>query len=138
MFSNRFVQLFGQPRTPDADFITSRTHPGVTGRESEMAVNQYYADIAASVQRVTEDIVLKLAGQAHRTTGLKNLCLAGGVALNCTANGRLSREGPFDEIFIQPAAGDSGGALGATLYVNHLVLGQPRRFIMEHLLGQGV
>jgi carbamoyltransferase len=131
-FSGRFEALFGPPRARDAEFITRRTHPGLTGRDAEMERNQRYADVAASIQRVTEDVVLGLAREAHRATGLSRLCLAGGVALNSVANGRILREGPFDEVFVQPAAGDSGGALGAALYAYHVVLGQPRRFIMEH------
>ena len=70
-------------------------------------------DIAASIQKVTEEVVLRLAHTVHKETGEDNLCLAGGVALNCVANGRILREGPFKNIWIQPAAGDAGGALGA-------------------------
>ncbi|MBN1435085.1 nodulation protein, partial [Candidatus Fermentibacterales bacterium] len=94
--------------------------------------NQHYADIAASIQKVTEEVVLKMVGHLHETTGMKRLCMAGGVALNSVANGRIMRESPFEEVFIQPAAGDAGGALGAALYVHHVLLGHPRRFVMEH------
>src|SRR4029434_5744982 len=73
-----------------------------------------------------------MAGYLHRETGMENLCLAGGVALNCVANGRILREGPFKEIFIQPAAGDAGGALGVATYIYHSVLDQPRVESMEH------
>jgi carbamoyltransferase len=83
-------------------------------------------DLARSVQVVTEEIVLKQARHAHRVTGEKHLCLAGGVALNCVANGRLLREGPFEDIWIQPAAGDAGGALGAALHWWHEVEDHPR------------
>jgi carbamoyltransferase len=76
---------------------------------------------------VTEEIVLKMARHVHTITGEKNLCMAGGVALNCVANGRLLREGPFENVWIQPAAGDAGGALGAALLTWHLVKGQPRK-----------
>jgi carbamoyltransferase len=76
--------------------------------------------------------MLKMARYAHERTGSKRLCLAGGVALNSVANGRILRESPFEELYIQPAAGDSGGALGAALYAYHVLLGQPRKFIMEH------
>jgi carbamoyltransferase len=131
-FGPKFEELFGTPRKPDDEFITRLTHPGVAGREAEMDVNQRYADIAASIQRVTEEVVLRLARRAHAVTGLDKLCLAGGVALNSVANGRILREGPFSELFVQPAAGDSGGALGAALYVYHVVLGRPRRGAMEH------
>jgi carbamoyltransferase len=83
-------------------------------------------DLAASIQKVLEEIVLRMARHVHAQTGLANLCLAGGVALNCVANGRLLREGPFERLWIQPAAGDAGGALGAALahWFNHL--GHPR------------
>ena len=73
-----------------------------------------------------------MAQHAYQATGLKRLCMAGGVALNSVANGKILRQTPFEEIYIQPAAGDGGGAIGAALYAYHMVLGQPRRFIMEH------
>jgi len=95
-------------------------------------VNQHYADIAASIQRVTEEILLTMARSLHAKTGLPRLCMAGGVALNSVANGRILRETPFEELYVQPAAGDSGGAIGAALYVYHAVLGHPRKFVMEH------
>ena len=72
-------------------------------------------DLARSIQDITEEVMLKMAAFAHRETGLRDLCLAGGVALNCVGNGRILREGPFDQIWIQPAAGDAGGALGVAL-----------------------
>ncbi|MDX1523640.1 MAG: carbamoyltransferase C-terminal domain-containing protein, partial [Anaerolineae bacterium] len=96
------------------------------------AQNQKYADIAASIQRVTEEIILKMVNFAHKQTGSKNLVMAGGVALNSVANGRIMREGPFENVFIQPAAGDAGGAIGAALYAYHVVFGHPRKFTMEH------
>jgi carbamoyltransferase len=83
-------------------------------------------DLAASIQVVTEEVMLRLARRAHDITGSENLCLAGGVALNCVANGRILREGPFKRLWIQPAAGDAGGALGAALAVWHQVLDRPR------------
>jgi len=134
-FNRNFVRLFGEPRVHDADFYTpairrSLDKPG--WNEETARINQHYADIAASVQHVTEEIVLKMARHAHALTGSKNLCMAGGVALNSVANGRLARETPFEHVFIQPAAGDSGGALGAALYAYHVLLGKPRRFVMEH------
>ncbi|WP_297526666.1 carbamoyltransferase family protein, partial [Thiohalobacter sp.] len=102
MTSRRFHDLFGgPPRIPESPI-----------RQKDM-------DIACSIQRVTEEIVLRLARTLHRETCLDRLCLAGGVALNCVANGRLLREGPFDSVWIQPAAGDAGGALGAALAVWH-------------------
>jgi carbamoyltransferase len=120
-FNRQFEALFGPPRSPRADF-----HGELT-RES-----QHYADIAASVQKVTEEILLAMARTLQRDTGLRKLCMAGGVALNSVANGRILRETPFDEVYIQPSAGDGGGAIGAALYAHHTVLGKPRRFVMEH------
>ena len=90
-------------------------------------LEQRHMDLAASIQAVTEEVVLRIGRHVHAQTGMKNLVLAGGVALNCVANGRLLREGPFDDIWIQPAAGDAGGALGAALFVWHQLLDKPRR-----------
>ncbi len=100
MTNRRFDQLFGgAPRKPESQ------------------ITQKDMDIARSIQVVTEEIMLKAARYVHKVTGMKSLCLAGGVALNCVGNGRILREGPFEDIWIQPAAGDAGGALGAALYV---------------------
>jgi len=138
MFNSRFVELFGPPREPEAHFFTSRTRfPSYFGEkpadfDDRCRRNEHYADIAASIQQVTEEILLKLVKDLHKRTGLKKLCLAGGVALNSAANGRILNETPFEDIFIQPAAGDSGGALGAALHVHHALLGQPRSFRLEH------
>src|SRR5262249_35652568 len=88
-------------------------------------------DIAASVQKATEEIMLRMAQHVQRETGMENLCLAGGVALNCVGNGRLLREGPFRRIWIQPAAGDAGGAVGVALAIYHKVLGHERRSYSE-------
>ena len=96
-------------------------------RQSESDLGQREMDLAASIQAVTEEIVIKLARGVARATGQKNLCLAGGVALNCVANGKLLRENIFERIWIQPAAGDAGGALGAALGAYHIMLGQPRK-----------
>ena len=110
MTAQKFDRLFdGPPRKPEA---------ALTSRE---------LDLAASIQQVTEEILLRMARQLQAQTGLKNLCLAGGVALNCVGNGRLLRAGPFEKIWIQPAAGDAGGALGAALFVWHQLLENPRR-----------
>jgi carbamoyltransferase len=109
MTNRAFAQLFGGPERRPEDPVTQR----------EM-------DLARSIQVVTEEVMLHLARHAHARTGMKNLCLAGGVALNCVANGRLLRESPFERIWIQPAAGDAGGALGAALGAWHLYLEQPR------------
>lgn len=134
-FNGKFTNLFGEPRVHESDFYTPTTHPkkdhpqwdDVTAKR-----NQHYADIAASIQYVTEETILKLANYVHQRTGLKKLCMAGGVALNSVANGRVLRESPFEDVWIQPAAGDSGGALGAALYAHHVLLGKPRNFVMEH------
>jgi carbamoyltransferase len=88
-------------------------------------------DLAASVQVVTEEIMLRMARHVHAVTGMENLCLAGGVALNCVGNGRLLREGPFRRLWIQPAAGDAGGAVGVALAIWHKVLGNARRHRSE-------
>ena len=97
-------------------------------RQPESALTQREMDIARSIQVVTEEIVLRMARHVRRETGERYLCLAGGVALNCVANGRLLREGIFDDLYIQPASGDAGGALGAALAVQHHFLDQPRVF----------
>ena len=109
MTSPRFHDLFGgPPRAPESD------------------LEQRHMDLAASIQAVTEEVVLRMGRHLYAQTRMRNLVLAGGVALNCVANGRLLREGPFDSIWIQPAAGDAGGALGAAMFVSHQLLDQPR------------
>lgn len=95
-------------------------------RKSESQIEQFHCDMAASIQAVTERIMMLQANYAHQQTGMKNLVLAGGVALNCVANGKIQRDGPFDSIWIQPAAGDAGGALGAAMFVWHQLLDHPR------------
>ncbi len=133
--NQKFEQVFGTPRDPKARFVTRLTSlfddPNPPTAD-ELERNQYYADVGASIQQVTEDILLKMARHLYAETGLKRLCLAGGVALNSCANYRLWRETPFEEIYIQPAAGDSGGAIGAALYAYNVILGKPRNFVMEH------
>jgi carbamoyltransferase len=109
MINNRFCKLFGAPP-----------------RKPETPIRQIDMDIAKSIQVVTEEIMLKMANYVYNETKMKYLCLAGGVALNCVANGRILREGPFDDIWIQPAAGDAGGALGAALLVWYKYLGNSR------------
>ena len=109
MTNGRFDELFGGPP-----------------RQPESPLEQRHMDLAKSIQVVTEEIVLRLARTVHEETGNDHLCLAGGVALNCVANGRIQREGPFKDIWIQPAAGDAGGALGAALSAWHQYLEQPR------------
>lgn len=115
MTNSKFSALFGRPV-----------------RKSESKLEQFHMDVAASVQKVTEEIVIRMANHAHKVTGSKNLCMAGGVALNCVANGRILRECPFENIFIQPAAGDAGGAVGVATYIFHTVLGNERTWQMEH------
>ena len=106
MTNQRFAALFGRPpRAPESDITTQDM------------------DLAASIQKVTEEVMLNMTRYARVVTGQRNLCLAGGVALNCVANGKILREQVFDDIWIQPAAGDAGGALGAALYVWHHILG---------------
>lgn len=134
-YNRRFVELFGPARTPESPFYTHTTHPDGNypgWSDAVAAQNQKYADIAATIQQVTEEILLKMARYAQRRTGHKNLVMAGGVALNSVANGRIMRETPFEQVYIQPAAGDGGGALGAALYAYHVLLGRPRAFVMEH------
>ncbi|HET9372625.1 MAG TPA: carbamoyltransferase [Vicinamibacterales bacterium] len=96
-------------------------------RQSESDIEQRHMDLAASIQSVTEDVMLAMGREIHKQTGMKHLVLAGGVALNCVANGRLLREGPFEDIWIQPAAGDAGGALGAALFAWDQLLDTPRQ-----------
>ena len=137
-FTRRFVDLFGPPRDPNLHFFTrSSGYPAYFGErpanyDALARLNEHYADVAASIQVVTEEALLNMARALHRETGLSQLCLAGGVALNSVANGRLLRETPFRDIYIQPAAGDAGGAVGAALYAYHAILGKPRQFVMDH------
>jgi carbamoyltransferase len=109
MTNNRFAELFGQPvRTPD------------------QLLTPFHMDVAASIQSVLDEAVLRLTRSLAKQTGARNLCLAGGVALNCVANGKVLRDGSFENIWIQPAAGDAGGAVGAAYAAYHLFKGQPR------------
>lgn len=110
MTNNKFDAIFGGPP-----------------RQAESTLTQREMDLARSVQEVTEMVMLRLANSLHRETGLSNLCLSGGVALNCVGNGRVLREGPFSGLWIQPAAGDAGSALGAALNVHYSYLNQPRK-----------
>jgi carbamoyltransferase len=137
-YNRKFLQLFGDPRPSNTLFFTEQTDlPSYFGTPPGNFLqlcerNQHYADVAASIQRVTEDLLLNMANNLYKQTGLKRLCLAGGVALNSVANSRLLNETPFEEIYIQPSAGDGGGALGAALWASHSLFGQPRRFVMDH------
>ncbi len=110
MTNARFHRLFGGPP-----------------RQPETPLTQRDMDLARSIQEVTEEAMLRCARHVHAQSGMENLCLAGGVALNCVGNGRILREGPFDNIWIQPAAGDAGGALGAALFAWHQILGNERK-----------
>ena len=109
MTNSRFHELFGQPPRKPEDKLT-----------------QFHMDIAASIQKVTELVMSRIVRHVHQQTGLKNLCMAGGVALNCVANGLLKQHGPFSNIWVQPAAGDAGGSLGAALFVWHQLWGNKR------------
>jgi carbamoyltransferase len=109
MINHRFEKLFGGPT-----------------RKPETKITQRDMDVAASIQKITEEIMLKIARHVHKVTGQDKLCLAGGVALNCVGNGRILREGPFKEIWVQPASGDAGGALGAALLIWYKYLDNKR------------
>jgi len=110
MTNDKFAELFGGP-----------------ARQPDELLTQKHMDLAASVQAVTEEVILRMARSLAKETGAKNLCLAGGVALNCVANGKVLRDGAFENIWVQPAAGDAGGALGAALAAYHIFQGQPRQ-----------
>ena len=138
-YSQKFLELFGSPRKPGLNFFTSSSgYPSYFGAKPGnynelIRDNEHYADVAASIQKVTEEVMLAMVRAIHKETGLKRLCMAGGVALNSVANGRIVRETPIDELYVQPAAGDSGGAIGAALYAYHALLGHPRNgHVMDH------
>jgi carbamoyltransferase len=137
-YNHKFVELFGEPRPSKMMFFTDATgFPKYFGKPPDdypslSRLNQHYADIAASIQQVTEELLLAMANNLHRETGLKRLCIAGGVGLNSVANSRILRETPLEELYVQPAAGDGGGALGAALWAYNTLLGKPRDFAMNH------
>jgi carbamoyltransferase len=137
-YNHRFEELFGPARPPALHFFTPASgYPSYFGPrppdyEEVARRNQHYADVAASIQRVTEEVLLHMAKALQRETGKKRLCMAGGVALNSVANSRILRETGFEELYVQPAAGDGGGAVGAALYAYHQLLGKPRGFVMDH------
>jgi carbamoyltransferase len=114
LWSNRLLEELGPPREPDAP------------------LTEHHHDVAATLQALTEEVVMHLCRLVHKATGARRLCLAGGVALNSVANGKIRSSTPFEEVFIQPAAGDGGTSLGAALWVQHQVLGRPRSFVMAH------
>jgi carbamoyltransferase len=115
-YNEKFLNLFGQPRD----------------KKMGHQFTQRHADIAASVQKITEDILIKLSNYISHETKSKNLCIAGGVGLNSVANYKILKSSKFENIFIQPASGDAGGALGAALFVHHALLKNPRKFVMKH------
>jgi carbamoyltransferase len=137
-YSNEFVKLFGEPRESDKLFFTNKTgYPEYFGDkpddyEKQVESNQYYADIAASIQKVTEEIVINLLNQIPAKDYDYNLCLAGGVALNSVINGKIKSKTDFKNIYIQPSAGDGGGAIGAAL--TFIIDGQKNKksFVMKH------
>jgi carbamoyltransferase len=143
-YSRKFLGLFGEPRSPDELFFTEASgYPSYFGAKpgdfnARARRNQHYADLAASIQAVTEELILNMARAAHRQTGLRRLCLAGGVGLNSVANWKILQQTEFEDLYVHPAAGDSGGAVGAALYAYHAILGKPRTFVMEHAFwGEG-
>ena len=137
-YGRKFVELFGESRPRDLHFFTkSSGYPSYFGVKpqnfSELCeLNQKYADIAASIQAFTEEVILKLAQTVYQETKIENLCIAGGVGLNSVANGLILRSGPFKRIFVQPAAGDDGGSLGAAFYAYHAILGKKRKFVQDN------
>lgn len=117
MWNRRFEKLFGPPRMPNTP------------------IEQRHFDIAASLQNTVEDIFIRTARHLHAKTKSKNLCLAGGVALNCVANAKILEHSDFENIFVQPAAGDAGGAVGSALYISNVLLGEPRHALTHAYLG---
>ena len=114
MYSRRFLRAFGAERTPESE------------------INERHCDIAATLQALIEEVVLSMARNIHDETRLDNLCLAGGLFLNCVVNHRILEETPFKRVFIQPASGDSGGAMGAACYAYHVLFDKPREYVMEN------
>jgi carbamoyltransferase len=137
-FSDKLVDLLGPSREPESKFFTrSSGYPSYYGDKPPdydvaCKLNEHYADVASSIQKVTEELVLDMARSLHRSTGLDKLCMAGGVALNSVANGRILKESGFKDLYIQPAAGDGGGALGAALYVHNALIKGKRSPVMSH------
>jgi len=137
-YNRKFERLFGKPRDPGSLFFTEETgFPAYYGDKpadfaKQAQENQYYADIAASIQDVLEEILIRMCRHLKKITGLSSLCYAGGVALNSKANYRIVKESGFDDIYIQPASTDAGGALGAALWCWHEVLGNRKTQAMEH------
>ncbi len=131
-YSDRFITLFGPPRRPGTPFVVKGMENASEVSSQTLKESQRFADVAASIQKVTEDCLLAMARHAMSTTGRRSLCLAGGVMHNSAAIGRILRETPVKELFVQPAAGDAGGALGAALWAWCEVLGRERVYTMEN------
>jgi len=137
-YTSKFTDLFGKPRPKDLYFFTKTSgFPSYFGEkpkdyEKLCELNQYYADVAASIQVFTEELLVFSANKLYEETHLENLCLAGGIGLNSVANGVLLKKTPFKRIFIQPAAGDDGGSLGAALYVYHAILNGKGKFKQDN------
>src|SRR5207249_1071052 len=121
LYSSKFVERFGPPSEPRAGPVESAV-PGFS---------QHQLDVAASLQAMLEEAEFALLGMLQRATGQRALCLAGGVALNSVFNGKILPCTPFDEVYVQPAAGDAGAALGAAYYIHHQLLGRPRCQVMD-------
>ena len=135
----RFAELFGGARGPGDEFDFPDSPPAPGPRALSRERSRRFADVAASIQDFTEEALLRMCRELHERTGETRLCMAGGVAFNSVANYRILRETPFRELFIQPAAGDAGGALGAALFAENVVLGNPRRFTLPHAYwGRGI
>jgi len=118
---------------PDQGFLSKKATEIIgPKREKGQKINERHANIASSLQKVTEEIVFHIADYLYEKTGLTNLCIAGGVGLNCAINGKLSLHSKFKNIYVQPAAGDAGTALGSALFINHMILNQPRGDVMDH------
>ncbi|OGH04041.1 MAG: hypothetical protein A2W22_00240 [Candidatus Levybacteria bacterium RBG_16_35_11] len=137
-YTNKFTDLFGKPRPKDLYFFTKNSgFPTYFGEKPKnykelCELNQHFADIAVSIQALTEEILLMFAKKLYEKTKIENLCLVGGIGLNSVANGVLLRKSPFKQIFVQPAAGDDGGAMGAALYIYHAILGKKRIFTQDN------
>jgi carbamoyltransferase len=114
MVGRKFAHVFGEPV-----------------REPESKLTQFHKDVAASLQKVTDTIMVRMAQHVGKETGMKHLCLAGGVALNCVSNSRILENSSFADVFVQPAAGDAGGSVGAAYYVYNTILGKPRTYVMN-------
>ncbi|MAF80287.1 hypothetical protein CL629_04400 [bacterium] len=139
-YSKKFVKLFGNPRNPESKFFTRKSGwpsyfgPKPQGEEFEKLADEqdYYADIAASLQVVTEEALIRLAKRAYELTKYSRICIGGGVGLNSVANWKILQKTPFEEACFHPASGDSGGALGAALYLDNVILKKGRKYVMRH------